>query len=157
MLRGQSKPVSARTAAWPLLLFSIGGRTLAVRIAEVGAIRPWPGAMSVPSRTVFVNAVVRYGEDVLPVFDLAGLLKAPVQGASPMCLIAKRQDGPMAICIDAAIPKLMTVQADELYPPSQADPNVLWECRIEGQAVPIYAMAELGLAPVQAGKPGSPR
>lgn len=149
MLRGQSKPVSARAAAWPLLLFSIGGRTLAVRIAEVGAIRPWPGAMSVPSRTAFVNAVVRYGENLLPVFDLAGLLKAPVQGASPMCLIVKRQDGPMAICIDAAMPKLMTVQAGELYPPSQADPNVLWECRIDEESVPIYAMAGLGMTLVQ--------
>lgn len=148
MLRGQRKPVGECAAAWPLLLFSIGGKMLAARTTDVGGVRPWSGAVPVPSRTAFVNALTRHGEEVLPVFDLAGLLQVQVQGASPMCLIANRQDGPMAICIDAAIPKLMTIEADALYPPSQADPNVLWECRLEGQAVPIYAIAELGITPV---------
>jgi len=143
MLKGQSKQVSARAANWSLMVFSIGGRLLAARTEDVGGVLPWTGAMPVPSRTPYLNALARHGEDVLPVFDLAGMLARQVQGAEPMCLIAKRQDGPMAICIDAAIPKLMTVEPAALYPPAQPDPNILWQCQIDGTAVPIYAFSHL--------------
>ena len=144
MLKGQSKQVGERAANWSLMVFSIGGRTLAARMEDVGGVLPWTGAMPVPSRTPYVNALMRNGEDVLPVFDLAGMLKLQVQGDQPMCLIAKRQDGPMAICIDAEIPKLTTVEPTALYPPAQADPNILWQCQINGIAVPIYAFSHLG-------------
>ena len=144
MLRGQSKPVGERTAHWSLMVFTIGGSVLAARTEDVGGVLPWTGAMPVPSRTPYVNALMRNGEDVLPVFDLAGMLKLQVQGDPPMCLVAKRRDGPMAICIDATLPKLTTVESTTLYPPTQPDPNILWQCQINGIAVPIYAFSHIG-------------
>jgi chemotaxis signal transduction protein len=144
MLRGQNKSVGERASDRSLMLFSIGGRTLAARTEDVGGVRPWTGAMPVPSRTPFVHALTRHGEDVLPVFDLAGMLQLQVRGTSPMCLIAKRQDGPMAICIDAEIPALTTVEPTALYPPAQPDPNILWQCQIEGKEVSIYSFTHLG-------------
>jgi len=144
MLKGQSKQVGERVANWSLMVFSIGGRQLAARTDEVGGVLPWTGAMPVPSRTPYVNALMRNGEDVLPVFDLGDMLKLQVQGSAPMCLIAKRQDGPMAIRIDDSIPKLTAVEPSMLYPPAQPDPNILWHCQIDGVAVPIYALSHLG-------------
>ena len=49
----------------------------------------------------------------------------------------------MAICIDATIPKLMTVEPAALYPPAQPDPNILWQCQIDGTTIPIYAFSHL--------------
>jgi chemotaxis signal transduction protein len=144
MLKGQSKQVGERAANWSLMVFSIGGSLLAARTEDVGGVLPWTGAMPVPSRTPYMGALMRHGEDVLPVFDLAEMLALQVQGTEPMCLIAKRQDGPMAICIDAAIPKLAVVEPNGLYPPAQPNPNILWHCQIEGKDVPIYSFAHLG-------------
>lgn len=148
MLRGQSKQVGERAANWSLMIFSIGGRMLAARTEDVGGILPWTGAMPVPSRTPYVHALVRNGKDVLPVFDLAEMLQLHVQGDAPMCLIAKRQDGPMAICIDATMPKLTTAESAALHPPAQPDPNILWQCQIDGIAVPIYAFSNLATSTV---------
>lgn len=147
MLRGQSKPIGERADSWSLMVFSIGGSRLAARTKDVRGVHPWTGAMRVPSRTPYVNALMRNGEDVLPVFDLAGMLNLRVQGDTPMCLIAKRQDGPMAICIDATIPTLTTVESTALYPPAQPDPNILWQCQIDGITVPIYAFSNLATPP----------
>jgi|SRR5712692_8260016 chemotaxis signal transduction protein len=145
MLRGQRKQTVARAVTWSLIVFSIGGKPLAARTEEVGGIRPWADAMPVPSRTPSVNALVRYGEEVLPVFDLAGFLKLRVQGTAPLCLIAKRRDGRIVLRIDADMPQLITVAADTLRPPAEPDSNVLGLCQIDGKEVPIYSLANLGL------------
>jgi len=97
MLRGQSKQIGERADSWSLMVFFIGGSMLAARTKDVGGVRPWTGAMQVPSRTPYVNALTRSGEDVLPVFDLAGMLNLRVQGDAPMCLIVKRQDRESAV------------------------------------------------------------
>ena len=145
MLRGQRKPTIERAVTWSLIVFSIGGRRLAARTEEVGGIRPWADAMPVPSRTPSVNALVRYGEEVLPVFDLANFLKLRVQGNAPLCLIAKRRDGRIALRIDAEMPWLITVAVDALRPPAEPDSNILSLCQIYGKEVPIYSLANLGL------------
>jgi chemotaxis signal transduction protein len=55
-----------------LLVFSVGGRRIATRANDVGGIWLWTEVVSVPSGTAHINAVLRHGEDILPVFDLAG-------------------------------------------------------------------------------------
>ena len=150
MLRGQRKQTVARAVTWSLIVFSIGGKPLAARTEEVGGIRPWADAMPVPSRTPSVNALVRYGEEVLPVFDLAGFLKLQVRGNAPLCLIAKRRDGRIVLRIDADMPQLITVAADTLRPPAEPDSNVLGLCQIDGKEVPIYSLANLGLPTIHA-------
>src|SRR3989338_1841903 len=74
------------------------------------------------------------------------MLNLRVQGDTPMCLIVKRQDGPMAICIDATIPTLTTVESTMLYPPAQPDPNILWQCQIDGGTMPIILVVDDSLS-----------
>ena len=84
----------------PLVIFSVGGRRLAARAEEVGGIWPWTPTMPVPSGTPFVNAVMRRGDEVMPVFDLADRLRVRVEESGRLCLIAKRRDGPMAVLME---------------------------------------------------------
>ncbi|MBI4401866.1 MAG: chemotaxis protein CheW [Nitrospirae bacterium] len=122
----------------------MGGRRLAAKVEEVGGVWPWTEAIPVPSGTAFVSAVVRRGEDVLPVFDLAGKLDLQVVGPAPLCLIAKRVDGPMAVRIDADIPTLHTIEETAIRTPASADPDLVGVCVIGTGEVPIYSLATLG-------------
>ncbi len=145
MLKGQSKETAKRAANWSLTVFSIGGQLLAVRTDEVGGVRPWTNPMPVPSHTPFMNALLRHDEEVLPIYDLAARLKQQVRGAPPLCLIAKRDDGPMAVCIDGGIPTLTTFDPKTLQPSTEPDPDILGYCTIEGENVPFYSLAKLGM------------
>jgi len=132
---------------WSLVIFSVGGKRLAVRAEEVGGVGPWPEAMPVPSLTPYINAVVRRGEEILPVFDLARLLMVQVSQKSPLCLVAKRQDGPMAVCIDPSVPTLHTVDAQAVRPAPSGSTDVIGLCSIGAEEVPIYSWARLGQTP----------
>jgi chemotaxis signal transduction protein len=131
----------------PLVVFSIGKRYLAARAEEVCGIWPWTHAMLVPSGTPFVNAILRHGDEVMPVFDLAARLQVQMEESSRLCLIAKRHDGPMAVCIDGEIPTLHVLAPDGIRPPTRSGPDVLGTCRVGDDEVPIYSLANLGLSP----------
>jgi chemotaxis signal transduction protein len=145
MLRGQNKETAKRASNWSLMVFSIGGHRLAARTEEVGGVRPWTDPMPVPSHTPFMNALLRHDEEVLPVYDLAARLKQQVRGTPPLCLIAKREDGLMAVCIDGSIPTLRTIDPQTLQPSVEPDLDILGYCEIEGEQVPLYALAKLGM------------
>jgi chemotaxis signal transduction protein len=129
-----------------LLLFSVGGRRIAARANDVGGIWPWTEAVSIPSGTPYVSAVLRRGEDVLPVFDLAGRLSVQVKGSGRFCLIAKRTDGPMAVCIDGDIPTLHSVSEDSIRSGVWKESDVIGTCQIDTEELPIYSLAHLGLS-----------
>jgi chemotaxis signal transduction protein len=131
----------------PLVIFSVGRRRLAARAEEVGGIWPWTPTMPVPSGTPFVNAVMRRGDEVMPVFDLADRLRVQVEESGRLCLIAKRRDGPMAICIDGDIPTLHVLDPDGIRPAGSADADVVGTCRIGDHEVPIFSLVQLGLSP----------
>lgn len=128
---------------WSLVMFSVGGKRLAVRAEEVGGVWPWTEAMPVPSLTPYINAVVRRGEEILPVFDFARLLMVQVSRPAPLCLVAKRQDGPMAVCIDPDVPTLHMVDAKGIGPAPSGMPGVVGTCTIGTADVPIYSWAML--------------
>ena len=135
---------------WSLVMFSVGGKRLAVRAEEIGGVSPWTEAMPVPSLTPYITAVVRQGEEILPVFDLARLLMVQVSKVDPLCLRAKRQDGLMAICIDPDVPTLHQVEARAIRPASSGAPGVVGVCSIGSEEdVPIYSWALLGPTPAQ--------
>lgn len=134
---------------WSLVMFSVGGKRVAVRAEEVGGVSPWTEAMPVPSLTPYVNAVLRQGEEILPVFDFARLLMVQVSKADPLCLRARRQDGMMAICIDPDVPTLHQVEAQGVRPASSGAPGVVGICSIGSEDVPIYSWALLGPTPAQ--------
>jgi chemotaxis signal transduction protein len=128
-----------------LLVFSIGGRRMAARASDVGGIWPWSDVVSVPSGTPHIGAVLKRGEDILPVFDLAGRLSVRAKGAALLCLIAKRKDGLMAVCIDGDIPTLQSVNPESIRPVAWKDSDVIGTCRIEAEELPVYSLAHLGL------------
>ena len=94
--------------SWPILVFSVGGRRLAVKAVDVSGISLWNESIPVAGRTPFVTGLVRQGQTVLPVFDLAASLRLTVQGSSPLCLTIKHPLGEMAMRIDEEIPVLHT-------------------------------------------------
>jgi chemotaxis signal transduction protein len=149
-------PVKARSIM--LLVFSVGGRRMAARAKDVDGIWPWTEVVSIPSGTPHVTAVLRQGEDILPVFDLAGRLSVQVKGSALLCLIAKRKDGPMAICIDGDIPTLQSVNEESIRPVAWKDSDVIGTCRIEAEELPVYSLAQLGLSAMRAleGESGGP-
>lgn len=143
-LRGlkSEQPAPVQTVA--LLRFSIGGHRLAARAEEVGGVSPWPGAMPVPSGAAHVAGLLRRGDEVLTVYDFATRLRAVVDGADTLCLVARHRKGPLAIRIDAVLPTLHRVQATDIEPWPEREADCLGRCWIEGELVPVYSLAALG-------------
>ena len=115
MLRtGQNHHRMTARQSYQLLVFFVGGRRLAVKAVDVSGISQWAEPIPVAGRTPFITSVVRQGQTVLPVFDLAASLRLTVQGSSPLCLRVKHSLGEMAMCIDEEIPVLHTLDTATL-------------------------------------------
>ncbi len=126
------------------LVFSVGGRRLAVKTLEVVGISPWKPSIPVGSRTPYISAVVRQDQAVLPVFDLASALRLCVQGNNPLCLRIKHPLGDMVMCIDEEMPVLHTLEpaAIQAYrgkdiPAEESYANGLDE-------IPVLTISQLG-------------
>ena len=126
------------------MVFSIGGMKLAARTEDVGGVSPWTGSIPVPSRTPFVQAMQKRDNQVMPVYELANRLSRTLQGDPLLCLVARHVDGPMAICIDAAVPSLETVDAAAIRPIVSGDLETLGSVTIGGDDVTIVALQRLG-------------
>ena len=126
------------------MVFSIGGMKLAARTEDVGGVLPWTDSIPVPSRTPFVQAMQKRDHEVLPVYELANRLSRTLQGDPLLCLVARHVDGPMAICIDAAVPSLETVDAAAIRPTTSGDLETLGSVTIGGDDVTIVALQRLG-------------
>lgn len=127
-------------------MFSVGGKRLAARTEDVGGVAPWVESIPVPSRTPFVQAMLKRGNQVMPVYDLAAQLNCRLQGDLLLCLVARHIDGPLAICIDADMPSLETVDATAIRPNANGDADMLGAVTIGGNEVAIVALQRLGRA-----------
>ena len=141
--RGQQQ-AQATKRSWNMVLFSVGGIKLAARTEDVEGISPWTQSIPVPSRTPFVHAMLKRDHDVIPVYDLATRLSRTLQGDPLLCLVARHLDGPMAICIDAEVPSLETVDVVAIRPSGNGDIETLGMVTIEGEDVAIVALKRLG-------------
>lgn len=139
----QEKSVAAKRS-WNLLVFSVGGERLAARTDDVGGIAPWVNSIAVPSRTPFVQAMVRREKEVLPVYDLAARLNRSLLGDPLLCLVAKHVDGPMAICIDADMPSLHTIEAGTLQFSTRTDIETIGSFNDGNGEIPVVAFQTLG-------------
>lgn len=119
---------------------------LAARAEEVSGVVPWPPAFAVPSQTLYVRSVIRHEQDYVPAFDLAGKLKRAVTITSPLGLIVKHEDGPLAICIDDEVPLLRLIDASTLRLATGDDPDVIGTCTAAGEPIPVVSLAKLGKA-----------
>lgn len=141
--RGQQH-AQATKQSWNMVLFSVGGVKLAARTEDVGGISPWTKSIPIPSRTPFVHAMLKRDKDVIPVYDLASRLSRTLQGDPLLCLVARHLDGPMAICIDADVPTLETVDVVAIRPSGSEDIETLGMVTIGGEDVAIVALQRLG-------------
>jgi hypothetical protein len=146
MLRAAHGQQQAQTAkrSWNVVLFSVGGVKLAARTEDVGGISPWTRSIPVPSRTPFVQAMLKRDNQVMPVYDLASRLSCALIGSPLLCLLARHLDGPMAICIDADMPSLETVDAAAIRPYGGKEVETLGVITIAGEDVAIIALQRLG-------------
>lgn len=147
MLRGglgRHQKVAPRSCH--LLVFSVGGRRLAIKTENIGGISAWRESFPVPSQTPFVSAVVRQDQGVFPVFDLARLLQVRVQGEAALCLLVKQPEGAMAICIDEEMPSLQTLDMGSVHPYRGGDLPAAESVSVGFDEVPILSLARLGNA-----------
>ncbi|MDF0675399.1 MAG: chemotaxis protein CheW [Nitrospira sp.] len=145
MLRtGQKHQRETSRQSWQLLVFSVGGRRLAVKTLDISGIFPWNESIPIAGRTPFVTAVVRQGQTVLPVFDLAASLHLTVQGSSPLCLRVKHPLGEMAMCIDEEIPVLHTFDPAALQTYQGKDLPAEGSYTNGLDEIPILSLSRLG-------------
>ena len=146
MLRATRGAQHAHTTklSWNVVVFSVGGVKLAARTEDVGGVSSWTESIPVPSRTPFVQAMLRRDNHVMPVYDLAARLSRKLIGSPLLCLVARHLDGPMAICIDADVPSLETVDATTIRPTGRGDVETLGSVTIAGNDVAIVALQRLG-------------
>ena len=146
MLRAACGKQQAHTTKrfWSVVVFFVGGLKLAARTEDVGGVSPWTESIPVPSRTPFVQAMLKRGNHVMPVYDLASRLSCLVHGDLLLCLEARHLDGPMAICIDGDVPSLETVDATAIRPNGREDVETLGMVTIGGEDVAIVALQQLG-------------
>ena len=164
MLRSQGHhhPHTARKAAGAmrnqaLLVFSVGGRRLAARTEDIAGVQPWRGSTPVPSETPFVNAMIRFEKECMPVFDLAGKLNQTLNSDRPLCLVIRHEDGPMAICIDARIPSLHTVDRSTIQRRDDEDADIAGVCPAGDEQVTVINCARLGRVQSPLGVDARPR
>jgi len=141
--RGQQY-AQATKRSWNVVVFSVGGIKLAARTEDVGGVSPWTESIPVPSRTPFVQAMLKRDNHVMPVYDLAARLSRTLQGDPLLCLVARHLDGPMAICIDADVPSLETEDATAIRQNGRGDIETLGSFTIDGDDVAIVALQRLG-------------
>ena len=141
--RGQQQ-VQDTKRSWNVVVFSVGGMKLAARTEDVGGVSPWTETIPVPSRTPFVQAMLKRDNHVMPVYDLAARLSLTAQGDPLLCLVAHHLDGPMAICIDADVPSLETVDTTTIRPNGRRDIESLGSVTIGENDVAIVALKQLG-------------
>ncbi|MDN5941398.1 MAG: chemotaxis protein CheW [Nitrospira sp.] len=141
--RGQQQAEGTKRS-WNVVVFSIGGMKLAARTEDVGGVSPWTETIPVPSRTPFVQAMLKRDNYAMPVYDLAARLSRKQIGSPLLCLMIRHLDGPMAICIDAVVPSLETVNPAAIRPHSSGDIESLGLITIGAQDVAIVALQRLG-------------
>ena len=119
---------------------------MAVKTLEVSGVSQWNESIPVAGRTPFITAVVRQGQIVLPVFDLAASLRLTVQGSNPLCLRVKHPLGEMAMCIDEEIPVLHTLDPAAIQAYQGRDVPAEGSYTNGLDEIPILSVSRLGPA-----------
>ncbi len=148
MLRGANGNQRKQAArSWNLVVFSVGGRRLAVKAEELRGIAKWTGSIPVTSDMPFVSSVICVDQTEFPVFDLASMLHVAVRGDSLLCLMAKHAQGTMAICIDEEMPVLHALDPTAIQPYRGEEFPVIGSFSNGVDQIPILSIAQLRMVP----------
>jgi len=148
MLRGgnglQRKQVAR---SWNLIVFSVGGRRLAVKAEDLAGISKWRGRVPADNGIPFVSSVTHVDQAEFPVLDLAEMLHVSVVGDSLLCLLAKHPCGTLAICVDEEIPVLHALDPAMLQPYQGEEFPVIGMFSYGTDQIPILSLSHLGVGP----------
>lgn len=148
MLRGWNGNQQKRASrSMSLLIFSVGGRRLAVKTDELAGVSKWTRGVPVAGTTPFISSAVDLDRTAFPVFDLAGLLQVSVLGDSLMCVMAKHPRGTLAICVDEEMPVLHTLDASAVQPCREGEFPLIGSFSSELGEIPILAISKLEITP----------
>ncbi len=143
MLRGWNGNQKTQTSrALNLLIFSVGGRRLAVRTDELAGVKKWTG-ISISGETRSISSVNHPDQAAPVVFDLAELLHVSVRGSSPMCVMAKHPRGILAICVDEEMPVLHSLDAAAVQPYRGEESPLVGTFESEHGRIPILSIVKL--------------
>ena len=133
--------------SWNLIIFSVGGRRLAVKAADLAGISKWRGHVPADNGMPFVSSVTQVDQAEFPVFDLAGMLHVSVVGDALLCLLAKHPCGTLAICVDEEMPVHHTLDPEMLQPYQGEEFPVLGMFSHGMDQVPILSLSQLEMVP----------
>src|SRR5262245_37446314 len=83
------------------LVIKAGGETYALPMEALAAVYTGHTVVPVPCVPTFVAGIANVRGQVLPVFDLAVILKAPSGGTRQVLIVASNADNSMAFCVEA--------------------------------------------------------
>jgi chemotaxis signal transduction protein len=147
MLRGANGSQRKQAVrAWNLIVFSVGGRRLAVKADELAGISKWTGSTPTTSGMPFVSSVIRVDQAEFPVYDLAAMLHVSVRGDSLLCLMAKHPWGTLAICVDEEMPVLHTLDPTAVQPYRGGEVPTIGSFSNGMDHIPILSVSQLGVA-----------
>jgi purine-binding chemotaxis protein CheW len=100
-----------------LIPFTLGGEVFDVDIMAVRQIVPYEGATPVPGAPSFIEGIIVYRNEVVPLIDLARRL-VPTAGnapAAPLVLVATTESGTVAFKVDD-VRRIVTADTDSFLP-----------------------------------------
>lgn len=146
MLRGTKQMINqaAVRRTVQLMVFSVGGKAFAVNANEVTAVVPWPTSMRVPSTTPNLNEVVRRGNQVTAVYDLAEPWSLSVDRDAALCLVVKWGSTDAVVRVDSQIPSLETAETDMISSTVDRQPGLVGMWQFQGIEIPLVSFRQMG-------------
>jgi purine-binding chemotaxis protein CheW len=109
------------------LVIQAGGETYGLPMESLTAVYMGHTIIPVPCVPSFVAGIANVRGEIMPVFDLAALLKVPSDGTKRALIVASSNDNSVAFCVEA-VGEARTVQLSAL----QAVPPMLNEAYLNG-------------------------
>ena len=105
------------TKALRLITFRVGPETFAADIMAVRQVVMYEGSTAVPSAPAFVEGVIVYRGEAVPVIDLRGRFfpDAETPGEQPLVMITSSKKGPVGLKVDE-VRTVVNCTTDDLLP-----------------------------------------
>jgi purine-binding chemotaxis protein CheW len=118
-----------------VLVIQAGGETYGLPMESLTAVYTGHTIIPVPCVPAFVAGIANIRGEIMPVFDLAVLLKVPSSETKRALIVASSKDSSVAFCVEA-VGEARTVQLSELQPV----PPMLNEAYLDGISADGMAM-----------------
>jgi purine-binding chemotaxis protein CheW len=117
------------------LVIQAGGETYGLPMESLVAVYMEHTIIPIPCVPAFVAGIANIRGQIMPVFDLAVLLKVPGGDTKHALIVASSKDNSVAFCVEA-VGESRIVQVSELQPvPSMLNTTYLQGISIDGMAM----------------------